>query len=262
MMRRSSVAVLVALGLIWIATPLEAQAAQQVSTTFTMPVRLQASLETSGCDNSTGPQITFSGDLELGGLGMDLIFRNNEKGTHTYTDGQTVEAIGVPAGERITIPKQPVLGGVGGNPFIWLQLTDGSGRAMTNEIYLGRCVQGTSSMHADFTLPSTAFAAISATECANSPGPYITLDGQLEVGGLGARLIFRNNDNPVGGPHKADDSTVVEATLLPAQGISFPKQPVLGGVGGNPWISLLFKQGSGEAIGSEFLIGRCEQLSH
>lgn len=262
MMRRGALAALMVLGLIWIGTPLDVHAAQQVSTTFSMPVRLQASLETSGCDNAPGPQITFSGNLELGGLGMDLIFRNNEKGTHTHTDGQVVEAIGVPAGERISIPKQPVLGGVGGNPFIWIQLTDGAGRAMTNEIYMGRCVQGTSSMAADFYLPTTALASVSASECANSPGPYITLDGQMEVGGLGARLIFRNNDNPVGGPHKADDATTVDATLLPTQGISFPKQPVLGGVGGNPWISLLFKQGSGEAIGNEFLMGRCEQMSH
>lgn len=262
MRKRDSLTTLMVLSLAWIGASLDARAAQHVSTTFSMPVRLQAALETSGCDNSPGPQITLSGALELGGLGMDLIFRNNEKGTHTYTDGQVVEAIGVPAGERITIPKQPVLGGVGGNPFIWIQLTDASGRAMTNEIYLGRCVQGTTSVAADFTLPSTALAAITATECSNSPGPYITLNGQMEVGGLGARLIFRNNDNPAGGPHKADDSIVVEATLLPAQGITFPKQPVLGGVGGNPWISLLFKQGSGEAIGNEFLIGRCEQLSH
>jgi len=47
----------------------------------------------------------------------------------------------VPAGESITIPKQPVLGGVAGNPFIWVQLEDGNGRALTDEVYLGRCEQ-------------------------------------------------------------------------------------------------------------------------
>jgi len=42
--------------------------------------------------------------------------------------------------------------------------------------------------------------------------------------------------------------------------VQFPKQPVLGGVGGNPWISVQFLQGDGSAIGSEELLGRCVQL--
>jgi len=44
-------------------------------------------------------------------------------------------------------------------------------------------------------------------------------------------------------------------------GLEVPKRPVLGGVGGNPWISVLFRSGSGNPIGSQFLLGRCVQLS-
>ena len=36
---------------------------------------------------------------------------------------------------------------------------------------------------------------------------------------------------------------------------------ILGGVGGNPWISVQFKDGNDEPIGREFLLGRCVQLS-
>ena len=45
-------------------------------------------------------------------------------------------------GESITIPKQPVRGGVGRNPHIYIQFTDCRGGNLGDEIYLGRCVQG------------------------------------------------------------------------------------------------------------------------
>jgi hypothetical protein len=54
----------------------------------------------------------------------------------------------------------------------------------------------------------------------------------------------------------------VDVTLA-ASGTSlrFPKQPVLGGVGGNPLIYAQFLQADGTPIGSEALLGRCVQLA-
>lgn len=236
----------------------------EVTRTFDMPVRATASAEMSGCDNSPGPYITLSGDLALGGLGSRLTFRNNAKGTHEYSNEAQVELVVVPAGESITIPKQPVLGGTGGNPFIWLQFTDSDGAAVSGEIYLGRCVQGlTVDASADFASLARALASIAVESCENSPGPYIRFGGELGIrSGVNANVIFRNNDNPVGGPHEATEQTVVTVRLLPpGHTITFPKQPVLGGVGGNPWISFAFLSASGALIGDEALIGRCEQLS-
>jgi len=42
---------------------------------------------------------------------------------------------------------------------------------------------------------------------------------------VSAKLIFRNNDNPVGGPHEADVTTSVKLEILPpGTTIQFPKQ--------------------------------------
>ena len=89
------------------------------------------------------------------------------------------------------------------------------------------------------------------------------LSGDLRVRpGVGARFIFRNNDNPVGGPHEFDDATLVRVTLVPpGLDVAFPKQPVLGGVGGNPWISFQFLSGTGATLTDEYLLGRCVQLA-
>ena len=98
------------------------------------------------------------------------------------------------------------------------------------------------------------------TGCENSPGPYINFTSGVTMAGMSARIIFRNNDNPVGGPHEADVTRNV--TVIPAGlNLTFPKQPVLGGVGGNPWIFAGFTDAGGTELGEPTLLGRCEQLS-
>ena len=237
----------------------------QVTRTFEQNVSARATATVTGCDNSPGPNITIEGGMSLGGLGTRMTFTNNVKGTHTFTDEAHVDVTVVPAeGNNITIPKQPVLGGVGGNPFIWIQLEDGNGQAVTGEVFLGRCVQGLrSDAVADFTSLARALATISVADCQNSPGPFITLDGELFVAaGLDAVFIFKNNDNPVDGPHRASADAVVQVNLVPpGHDVRFNKQPSLGGVGGNPWIWFNFLSDAGAALSEPALLGRCEQLS-
>jgi hypothetical protein len=259
-MKRLNLLCLLVVCLVMTASSVEA--GQSVSAAVPIQVSLKGGVETSGCENSPGPEVTLSGALTLGGIGLDLIFRNNEKGTHTATEEARVDAVLLPAGQSISIPKQPVLGGVGGNPFMWVQLVNGAGEALSGSIFLGRCVQGVTPIFAEFLLPGTAVADVSAEGCTNNPGPYITLSGQVALSGVNARFTFSNNDNPVGGPHSADETTTADVIVIPAgQAILIPKQPVLGGVGGNPWISVLFRDSFGEAVGREFLLGRCVQIS-
>ena len=111
----------------------------------------------------------------------------------------------------------------------------------------------------NFAMPVQVHAAVGFSNCSNSPGPQITLDGSISLGGLNVDLIFRNNDNPVRGPHEAIRSAYV--SIIPAGfTLTIPKQPVLGGVGGNPWIFTRFEQADGIPIGDEVLLGRCVEL--
>src|SRR5205809_2459649 len=115
---------------------------ETVSATVPMATEVHTDVTTGGCDNSPGPYITLTGEISLGGLGVTLIFRNNFKGTHEHTESTTASIVVLPAGETIQFAKQPPLGGVGGNPLIWLHFTDENGNLTSGEIYLGRCVQG------------------------------------------------------------------------------------------------------------------------
>jgi hypothetical protein len=232
---------------------------QQVSAGLTMPAQVSGTITMSDCDNSQGPQVTLDAHLILGGLNVQAIFRNNLKGTHTHVEEYATNAVLLPEGGSLTLPKQPVLGGVGGNPFIWIQLLDGQGHALTEEIYLGRCVQGLASIDPSLFMDVIASASVNV-DCANNPGPFITISGGLTLSGLKARFIFRNNDNPVDGPHQA--TRTADVTLVPAgTTIQFPKQPVLGGVGGNPWMWIQFLDEEGDPASDELFIGRCVQSS-
>lgn len=232
---------------------------QTVSATVPMSVHAVVDAATSQCANAPGPQVTLSGEVSLGGLSVELLFKNNVKGTHEFTTVSTASVVIVPAGEEIAIPKQPVLGGTGGNPFLWLQFTDADGNGLGDPIFLGRCVQGLFVTSGDFVIPALATADVTGGACSNQ-GSSISLSGELVLSGLKAKLIFQNNDNPVNGPHRAEAPTTVSVVLIPAgTTITFPKSPALGGAGGNPWIFLEFLDGNGNAVSAEFLLGRCVQ---
>lgn len=237
-----------------------ADSTTHVSVPVSEGVRIRSSIAID-CSNHPGPTVTLSGGLALDAIGIKAIFRNNVKGTHEYTTVLTVTSSLLPPGQTITIPKQPPLGGVGGNPFIWLQFLNGAGEPLTSKLFLGRCVQGLNTFGVDKSFPLDALiTGNAAITCTNHPGPFITFTGGLTLGGLKARFFFSNNDNPVNGPHNA--VTTVDFTLI-ANGttITFPKQPSLGGVGGNPLIYIQFLDENGSPLSGEIALGRCVQGS-
>lgn len=241
------------------ATP-SAHAVVQVNQDFTMPMQLDAVVESFECHNSPGPQIRFQGGVGLDALSLRLIFRNNiNKDVHVREEVVTADVGLIGADEEIVIPKQPVEGGVGGNPYIYLQLVDTNNGDLTDPIFLGRCVQGVFEPVADFGKEVAAAARLFVSQCENSPGPVISVEGEMSVSpGIKARFIFKNNKNK--DVHTAE---AVRDLLLVANGFSleFPKQPVEGGVGGNPYISAQFLDGNGDPIGTETLLGKCVQLT-
>lgn len=99
-------------------------------------------------------------------------------------------------------------------------------------------VQAQQTVTSSVAIPAQLQASVTTFDCTNSPGPWITFEGGVALAGVNVELVFRNNINT----------------------LRFPKQPVLGGVGGNPWISVRFASGSGNPLGEEVLLGRCVQL--
>jgi hypothetical protein len=230
-----------------------------VNVDFGMAARATVQAEAGGCSNNPGPYITLTGELALGGVNAKLVFTNNAKFTHVHEEDTVVDVVLLPAGETIRFAKQPPLGGAGGNPWIYLAFTDGDGGYYSDPQLLGRCVQGLFATALDLDIPSSASAHVKTGGCSNHPGPFITLDGELAIGGLDAQLIFTNNAKFT---HVHKEDIVVDIVIIPAgETIKFAKQPPLGGVGGNPHIYLQFTDGVGAGLSDLMYLGRCVQLS-
>src|SRR5262245_10984438 len=163
----------VALGILAIGMVTPAQAQKQVSRSFAMPMRVDLMMSMTGCANSPGPRITMEGEISMSGLSVEMLFKNNVKGTHTYTVQNAIEVEAVAADSTMVMPKQPVNGGTGGNPFIWIQIMDGNNHPLSGEIFLGRCVQGPFVASADVAVAVTAVATFTSLDCVNNTGPYI-----------------------------------------------------------------------------------------
>ena len=68
-------------------------------------------------------------------------------------------------------------------------------------------------VEADLPIPASLFASATVDGCENNPGPTITLSGELTLGELNVRLIFRNNQR---GTHERTEDVTIDLTLLPA----------------------------------------------
>ena len=227
-------------------------AMQTVTNNAQEQVTIQVRATATDCTNNPGPYITLDGSIGLSPVSAQFTFQNNVKGTHTYS---STTATAIAQGSTITIPKQPVQGGVGGNPYIFIQFLDSNGNALSAPVFIGRCVQGDMSGFASASIPVTLTANISALECSNTASD-IDFSGTLTTDtAVNAKIIFTNNAK---GTHTNDQ--FITAKLLPAgASITFPKQPSLGGVGGNPYIYLKFLDANGTPIGSSDFLGRCVQ---
>lgn len=232
-----------------------ALADQELQFGYEMPVQARVTVDETGCDNSPGPWITVEGEILLGGLQAELVFQNNVKGTHSATNLYSTNVVLALPGGSITIPKQPVRGGVGGNPWIWIQFIDASGAAMGDEILLGRCVQGLELTH-DCLNQVMAAVTVDAAQCSNHRGAKITFGGGLVLSGLKAKLIFRNNLKGTWTQQAESEVNII----VNGSPVVIPKQPVQGGAGGNPLIWLQFLQGDSRPIGDPIFLGRCNQI--
>jgi hypothetical protein len=106
-------------------------------------------------------------------------------------------------------------------------------------------------------LPSSLVLRTSATGCLNHPGPFITVEGELTLAGLGAKVIIKNN---VQGTHTAEARAEANIEITPKEDkIIIPKGGKYG-VGGNPLIALQIFDDYDKPIGGRIELGRCNKL--
>src|SRR5262245_48930628 len=257
MRRNVTVAVVAVAALVFLAGT--AQAGDQIKKSFVAPASFSATVLSSACSATPGPQVSLEGSLTLAGVAVDVIF-TNPSGGPTQSEQTRIPKNVVPENQPVAIPERAVTAPIGDNPFLWLQLTDDHGRPLTSEIFLGRCEQGTFTPTANIEVPVEALSIVSTESCSSSA--IATVQGELTLQPVNGRLIFRNTDT-VSGPKGQISEAKVDLAMIPAgQVYVFPQQDAISAMGGNPKISLQFHQDpTGPMFGSEYTLGRCQSLT-
>src|SRR5258708_35661640 len=108
-----------------------------------------------------------------------------------------------------------------------------------------------------FNMPLHVSVNVDETGCDNSPGPQITLEGEIALGGLQVQLLFENN---VKGTHQTVVTFVTNVVLVPAGGKNVrPKGTDLGGGGGDTADRTPVLFGQGESfVGPVFFVRRVD----
>ncbi len=89
-----------------------------------------------------------------------------------------------------------------------------------------QAVQADQQVGASFAMPTKVQCVVDESGCDNSPGPVITIGGNLGLGAVKARVIFSNNKK---GTHTAEVVATYDVDLiLGGDTIEIPKQPVPG----------------------------------
>lgn len=234
---------------------------------YTVPGHARFELTEAWCDN-TGPHITISSELDiLGDQGAQLTFKNNVKGTKTLSvAGQvTVDVFDTDLSTE-GIAKQPPLGGVGGNPFIYFH-PEGGGY-----YYLGRCVQdgkigaglNTGPFAEDLEISAFTTLFIQSLSC-TSKGSKLNVTSDSGTGDVNGWIVFANNDLGKNPPHINDDEIAASVGLTLLQGLSNIRRGWgVGGTGGNPLIEVatgtLDDLGVFSQEGNALQLGRCKNL--
>jgi hypothetical protein len=226
----------------------------KIKTELKIPTTIKATFNSS-CDNSSGPSVTLDGSIQMSGFKEKFIFKNNKRGNRTTNMISAHDVTLIPLVGAITLPKQPSQGGIGGNPYLYVVFRDTAGSNLTEEVLLGRCVQGFS-IEAEVVSKLMASSDVSIGDCKNKQGPEITVDCDITISGLNATLIFRNNPK---GTHTAE--VVTDVTLIiEGSTMKIPKRKIHGGVGRNPIVGMQFLHDDDAPMSEPVTFGRCNKL--
>jgi hypothetical protein len=228
-------------------------------TNFTVRGSAGLDVEATNCDN-TGSTVDITGELTFEtGLQLEIVFKNNVKGTKS-TLAQVGDAtiVVLPGGGTASVPKQPVLGGVGGNPWISFGLVDSNSEDLSSQTVLGRCVQGAHArIDQQFGLAGALRVLAQSTECSSKRSVISFLTENDTGAGVDGVLLFDNNINKV--VHRND--TNVASARLELRGVG-PTQKGgwgIGGAGGNPLVFVRVLD-NGDDLTGEINLGRCNKL--
>ena len=225
--------------------------AAPVTKTVTIDVSLQTQLvlEALDCSNSGGNQITIGGSQSgLPQVNGKVTYKSPSGKPGVWSDGGML----LSAGPQTYLDKRGVNGGVGGNPWIYINGPSGS------PTLLGRCVQDFKanwSLNRTVTMPVTAVSR--ALQCSVDASVVEANASTTDMVGTEVTVTFdsKSPDN-ASTPHPHKDSKAIKFSLTSTGG--YPMGGKHKGIGGNPDVYLNISTDT--PVGDGMYLGRCRSM--
>jgi hypothetical protein len=235
----------------------DASAEKRLTARMKLPAFFNAKVTADGCMNHPGPYIAFDG---LAGAHLPrgrLIFANNVKLTRSVLRDAVIHEVsfGDVFGGRVFKGGST---GPAGNPYVFVRPVNGVGAyELADEVLLGRCVQGLSPYATEFLLDSDVSVDVTAGDCSNHPGPWVTLGGEIRIGGFDVIVRLANKLGPT--KHSVSDDTEVSFLIWGDNIAPIPKGGRYG-AGGQPHIFFQWLRHDGATYGEPIYLGRCKDI--
>jgi hypothetical protein len=247
---------------------------QQVCTTIAMPACIRAALVATeagvslngASSNGTAKshaavnglsspiQIALKGGLVIGGLGVELIFRSRPQRPSGLPRDITTKTTLLPTGQAVDIHDRSSRAKISGDPAAWVQIRDGDGVPLTDQIYVGRLGRGPCLMDPTFACAVTAETYVSPVGISAPAESDLTLTGEMTFDrGISLRVTLRKREGPLWWGRRPDAVFDFEI-VTPGHMIHFPAQPIWTGESVGSLRSLIFLDGEGDPIGNEHLL--------
>jgi hypothetical protein len=221
---------------------------QQVCTTLSVPACIRAALVPTFEQERI--RLTLRGGLVLGGLGVELIFRGASRSATGVSKDMMAKATLLPAGKAMDVDERSRKARAGTDPAAWVQVRDGDGVALTDQLYIGRLGKGPCLMDPAFSCPVTADTYISPFSISEPADSDLTLTGEMTFDhGLSLRVTLRRREGALWWGRRPDAAFDFEI-VPPGTMVHFPAQPIWTGDVGS-LRSLIFLDGDGAPLGSE-----------
>lgn len=237
---------------------------------YSVDAKLSLGVNGDGCNNSTST-ISFDGTLEAKNVKTKILIQTSSVALKGQTDDIWQGAAELKldlnlAEDPLPIEKQPVVGGVGGNPFIYVRFKQANGQYKSENsgwVLAGRCVQGSRNV-ADvlLNLPGRRFLRIASSQCSTGNSSF----GLSHRGGprLRGEVAFTNQrvSDPSYAIHHSDGTNFNGAILSLKLGTgSIPYSSAYRWAGGNPAFGARFETSTPDVYTKPIMLGRCKALA-
>lgn len=223
-----------------VAVPPAHAAGRRYGQQINVPVTLQAIVEAMDCSNHQGAYVNFGGSYEVGSINAHVHFKSGKTSVLGSGDSEFVENVEVVPATSGSFNKQPSLGGVGGNPYIWVQINNDAW------IYAGRCVQGFRMViDRTYQVPSTVSTFNKSMTCSNTESSMVIDDAQVTSGSIPMQVML--DSQWTGQMRPSTKAAGVTVTINGSGSFTSGHRPR--GMGGNPDILLGFGTNSAGSLG-------------